>query len=157
MRPPSPIAYLVPALVSALTLAAPVPAQNGLDCAAEGADCTLREAALQAGLHVGAAEGPLGTDAAFNAALARHFDSITTENALKWGPLTSGPGAYDFARADEAVAFAEANGMRVRGHTLFWSRLNGLPGWLSGAVGGEELEEAAGEEAALRPPLSPLG
>ncbi|MCZ6462806.1 MAG: endo-1,4-beta-xylanase, partial [Proteobacteria bacterium] len=142
-------AYLVPALVSALTLAPPVPAQNGLDCAAEGADCTLREAALQAGLYVGAAEGPLGTDAAFNAALARHFDSITTENALKWGPLTSGPGAYDFARADEAVAFAEANGMRVRGHTLFWSRLNGLPGWLE-----DDLAAAADPAERLRERMS---
>jgi endo-1,4-beta-xylanase len=50
---------------------------------------------------------------------------------------------YDFTRADQTVAFAEANGMRVRGHTLFWSRLNGTPSWLPG-------ELASADDAAER-------
>jgi endo-1,4-beta-xylanase len=49
---------------------------------------------------------------------------------MKWPLLAPAVDAYDFSGADALVDFAEANGLRVRGHTLVWSRLNGLPRWL---------------------------
>ena len=64
---------------------------------------------------------------AYDDALATHFNSLTAENALKWAPLASAPGVYDFTRSDQAIDFAEANGMRVRGHALVWGRTNGPP------------------------------
>ena len=76
--------------------------------------------------------------------LAEHFTSITTENELKWGFLSDAPGEYDFTTADASIAFAEEHGHRVRGHTLFWSRLNGTPRWVF-----EALEAADDPEALL--------
>jgi endo-1,4-beta-xylanase len=55
---------------------------------------------------------------------AKHFNSITPENDLKWGRLVSKDDvtAYDFSTADSIVDFAIKNGMRVRGHVLVWGR-----------------------------------
>ena len=41
----------------------------------------------------------------------------------------------NFSNADQLVDFAIENGQRIRGHTLFWHRLNGLPSWLSEELG----------------------
>jgi endo-1,4-beta-xylanase len=62
------------------------------------------------------------------------FTSATIENRLKWAALSAAPGIYDFSPADEMVELAEQRGLRVRGHTLFWHRLNGMPKWLEGEV-----------------------
>src|SRR5579884_4065075 len=35
------------------------------------------------------------------------FDSISPENALKWQSLHPQPGVYDFAAADQYIAFGE--------------------------------------------------
>jgi len=74
----------------------------------------------------------------FASALKEHFNSITAENVLKWGPLAPAPDVYDFERADLVVDFAEENGLRIRGHTLVWARINGPPSWLAGEVEGAD-------------------
>ena len=53
-----------------------------------------------------------------------HFNSITPDNALKWGNLVEDDdlGNYDFTKADPLVAFAVENNLRVRGHVLVWGR-----------------------------------
>lgn len=89
----------------------------------------LAAAARQAGLQVGAAI-PTNLDTSSGGIVAREFTSVTLENALKWGPLAPAPGSYDFTDADRLVDWAEQNGLRVRGHTLFWGRLDGPPRWL---------------------------
>lgn len=61
--------------------------------------------------------------------LSREFNIITTENALKFEPVHPSRDLYTFADADAIVSFAEANGMKVRGHTLVWHQQ--LPGWIS--------------------------
>lgn len=54
------------------------------------------------------------------ALVLRHFDSLTPENALKWGPVHPRPGEYAFGQADRFVEFGVAHGMDVIGHTLVW-------------------------------------
>jgi len=84
----------------------------------------LRSAAAAAGLSIGsAAHDELITseeDPQYEAVLTREFDSITPYTAMKWGQIHPEPGRYDFRGADAIVELAEANQMRVRGHTLIW-------------------------------------
>jgi endo-1,4-beta-xylanase len=77
---------------------------------------------------IGAAvwQGDLSGEHAF--LLGKHFNSVTSENDMKWGSLQPTEGAFDFAAADAQVAFAKARGMAVRGHTLVWHAQN--PAWL---------------------------
>ncbi|ESP87108.1 endo-1,4-beta-xylanase [Candidatus Halobonum tyrrellensis] len=91
---------------------------------------TLRDAAADAGVHVGAAvdADSLRTDTDYRETLAREFDAVVAENAMKWGRLATGEGGYDFADADDIVEFAERHDMYVRGHTLVWHRM--YPEWL---------------------------
>jgi len=105
---------------------------------------TLSQAARHAGIDVGVAiEHNMSPDRV--ALVQREFSSVTPENAMKWGPLAPAPGVHDFSAADATVAVAESAGLRIRGHTLIWHRLNGPPGWLPG-----ELAAAADPAATLR-------
>jgi len=92
---------------------------------------SLRSLAAQHGLHIGAAvsEHALREDPAYREILAREFNMITCENALKWGPLRPTRDQFAFENADLIVDFAEANDMVLRGHTLVWHNM--LPAWLS--------------------------
>lgn len=62
--------------------------------------------------------------------LTREFNVITPENDMKFGPLRPAQNQFRFVRADSMVAFAAANGMKVRGHTLVWHQQ--LASWLTG-------------------------
>jgi endo-1,4-beta-xylanase len=105
---------------------------------------TLGQRASEIGFYVGGISGDrldgssVIVDSAFADSLTQHFNAVTVENALKWAPLSSAPGEYDFERADQVVDFAEANGLRVRGHTLIWARINGQPRWLEDEVQASE-------------------
>ena len=93
----------------------------------------LRQLALQRGLRIGAAvdagfryTGSQGT--LFRAKLAREFSMLTPENDMKHASIHPARDTYRFVSADSLVAFAEANGMQVRGHTLVWHQQ--LAAWL---------------------------
>jgi endo-1,4-beta-xylanase len=58
----------------------------------------------------------------------KQFNSITSENILKWESVHPEPGRYDFIAADSLVAFGERNGMFIVGHTLVWH--NQTPAWV---------------------------
>jgi endo-1,4-beta-xylanase len=100
--------------------------------AASGAECvaqTLRRKADRAGVLVGAAVDPRRlSEAEYAGVLAREFNMVEPENALKWGTLRPDRNTFNFAPADRVVAFARAHGMKVRGHCLLWSEYN--PAWL---------------------------
>lgn len=49
-----------------------------------------------------------------------HFNSMTCDNAMKYGSLTYEPGVYNFDFADPLVAFSKENNITVHGHTLVW-------------------------------------
>ena len=90
---------------------------------------SLRSLAERRGMHVGAAVSarPLREDAAYRDTLAREFNMLTPENALKFGPLRPTRDSFDFGEADALVSFAHEHAMAVRGHTLVWH--NQLPEW----------------------------
>src|SRR5262249_27333878 len=92
---------------------------------------TLRELADARGLWVGPAVGynALAGDATYRAVLAREFNILTPENAMKWSAIHPGQGRYSWTQADALVNFAADNGMAVHGHTLVWHSQN--PAWLT--------------------------
>ncbi|KWX70853.1 1,4-beta-xylanase [Paenibacillus jilunlii] len=57
--------------------------------------------------------------------IAKHFNSITAENAMKPEEVQPQEGVYTFAAADRIFEFAEANHIGVRGHTLLWHNQTG--------------------------------
>ena len=90
---------------------------------------TLREYADRAGVLVGAAVEPrLLAEPEYAATLAREFNMLTAENAMKWGAIRPTRARFNFAPGDRLVAFAQKHKMKVRGHTLLWSEYN--PRWL---------------------------
>jgi len=76
---------------------------------------------------IGAAVDPdsIHTHAAL---LEQHFNSITTENEMKFESLEKAEGVFDYTTADSMVAYARGHGMKVRGHTLVWHRQT--PDWV---------------------------
>ena len=91
---------------------------------------TLREYADRAGVLVGAAVEPrLLAEPEYAATLAREFNMLTAENAMKWGAIRPTRDRFNFEPGDRLVAFARERGMKVRGHTLLWSEYN--PAWLT--------------------------
>ncbi|MCC5805425.1 MAG: endo-1,4-beta-xylanase [Opitutales bacterium] len=68
--------------------------------------------------------------------IRRHFDHVVAENEMKWERLQPEEGVFTFEEADRLVDWAEANGLRVWGHTLLWH--NQVPDWVfEGPDGGE--------------------
>lgn len=114
-------------------------------CVAEK-ECRLRDPADRQGLYIGAAVDPdrLDTDPRYAATVAREFNSITAENAMKWTALQPRRESWNFGPADRLVAFAEAHDIAVHGHTLVWGQDigNGLPAWVRDLDDPAELEAA---------------
>jgi endo-1,4-beta-xylanase len=59
-------------------------------------------------------------NAAITELVKTQFNSISPENALKWGFVHPEPAIYDFAFADAYVAFGQVNHMWIVGHNLVW-------------------------------------
>src|SRR5262249_1028520 len=93
---------------------------------------TLRSAADAKGLRIGAAVNmsPFRNESIYTQTLGREFNMLVAENAFKFDALHPAQNTYNFTDADALVAFAEANNMAVRGHTLVWH--SQIPGWLTG-------------------------
>ncbi len=92
---------------------------------------SLRANADRVGLAIGTAlaADPLRNESIYGTVAAREFNIVVAENAMKMGPLRPSRTTFFWNDADAIVAFAQANGMRVRGHTLVWH--NQLPSWLT--------------------------
>jgi len=65
----------------------------------------------------------------FRSVLAREYNLLTPENDMKFDHVHPAQGTFRYTGADSLVAFAEANNMKVRGHTLVWHQQ--LPSWLT--------------------------
>jgi len=91
---------------------------------------SLREAARGSGLLIGTAVRPAQlSEAGYASTLAREFNMVEPEDALKWEVVHPERQSFDFSQADQIVDFATRHGMKVRGHTLVWHRQN--PKWLT--------------------------
>ncbi|MEU1128090.1 endo-1,4-beta-xylanase [Streptomyces sp. NPDC005899] len=101
---------------------------------------TLGDAAAAKGRYFGTAVAAnhLG-EAQYASTLDAQFGSVTPENEMKWDAVESTRGSFSFSAADQIVSHAQAQGMKVRGHTLVWH--SQLPGWVSG-LGATDLRSA---------------
>ena len=91
---------------------------------------TLREVSQRSTILIGAAARPANlSEPAYAATLAREFNMLEPEDALKWETLRPNQQSFDFHQADQLVDFALRHNMKVRGHTLVWHRQN--PKWLT--------------------------
>jgi endo-1,4-beta-xylanase len=99
---------------------------------------TLRDLADSSGITVGVAVTfPSGSNAgnrpAYEQVLRTQFNGMVPENAMKFQSLSSSRGAYNWTGADALVEFAEANNMKMRGHTLVWH--SQAPSWFNNLTG----------------------
>jgi endo-1,4-beta-xylanase len=91
---------------------------------------SLRQEADHDGLLIGTAvRAPQLSETAYVSTLAREFNMVEAEDAMKWWVLRPDRATYDFRQGDEVVRFAEAHQIKVRGHCLVWGRSN--PDWLT--------------------------
>lgn len=91
---------------------------------------SMRQAADQTHMLVGTAVRPsLFSEAAYSATLAREFNMVEPEDAMKWWTVRRKAGTFDFREGDEIVQFAQAHAMKIRGHCLVWDHDN--PEWLA--------------------------
>jgi len=96
---------------------------------------------------VGVAIAPNDITGPHAAVLKRHFNSIVAENDMKWARLRPSEAGFTFEPADSLVAFARANHMLVRGHTLVWHKQNPL--WLFKDAGGNDMQPTPQNKALL--------
>jgi endo-1,4-beta-xylanase len=90
----------------------------------------LKGAASATSRLVGAAvkSSLLRSDSTYAGAFAHHFNYVTAEFEMKWGQIERQQGQRNYGPSDEITAFAEAHGMRVKGHALVWH--GDSPAWL---------------------------
>ena len=80
----------------------------------------------------------LPENAPYRTALARYCDVLVGEGAMKWNVIRPQRETFAFADGDACVAFANARGLQMRGHTLVWCE--GNPDWLKTLGSGIEAE-----------------
>ncbi|MCF6197890.1 MAG: endo-1,4-beta-xylanase [Hyphomicrobiaceae bacterium] len=92
--------------------------------------------AQKAGLLFGASASKEIFDNPAYASLYRsHARLLTTDVALKFDYLRPSQEQWDFAEADQLLAFTQKNNMALRGHTLIWNE--NAPAWLRQKSGRE--------------------
>ncbi|KOG19428.1 endo-1,4-beta-xylanase [Streptomyces viridochromogenes] len=96
---------------------------------AQAADPPLRDLAAAKGKVMGTAVTGSKLTGTYGDIAGREFNALTPGNAMKWGSVEPTRGTFNWAEADQIVAFAEAHGQQVRGHTLVWHSQN--PSWLT--------------------------
>ncbi|MCL2543116.1 MAG: endo-1,4-beta-xylanase [Nocardioidaceae bacterium] len=105
------------------------------------ADTSLRALAEPTGLRIGVSINPDRlSDPAYAAIAGGQFSTVTPENQMKWDNIEPTQGTYHWAPAEKVVAFADAHGQKVRGHTLLWA--NQIPSWLTDDVGNGSITDA---------------
>ncbi len=88
---------------------------------------------------IGVAVGPYvyqSEDKAIGELVAKHFNCLTCENAMKWASLHPAADMYTFETADKLVEFAKTKTMQVVGHTLVWEQQT--PEWVFKGADGKD-------------------
>jgi endo-1,4-beta-xylanase len=99
-----------------------------------GAGVSIRTAGEGRGILAGCAVSvrALRSDAAYKKLLQEQAGIVVGEVEFKFGPLRPSPTEFFFEDADYLASFAEANGMKLRGHNFVWHRQ--LPKWFDSYV-----------------------
>lgn len=123
----------------------PAAQQHPTENATDGArsEPSLHEA-FDGAFLIGAALAPdqfFERDSAAAVLVKKHFNSITSENVLKWAEVHPEPDRYDWEAADRFVEFGEENDMFIVGHTLVWH--NQTPEWMFEDADGQSLTREA--------------
>jgi endo-1,4-beta-xylanase len=107
---------------------APAPTSPTGPSPPESTSGALRIAASARGRLVGTAvQSGLLAVTPYRAVVDREFDYITAEYEMNWDVVQPGRDSSNFGPADAIVAYADSQGMRVKGHTLVWH--GSVPGW----------------------------
>ena len=95
---------------------------------------SIRAAGAGRGILAGCAVSmrALRSDAGYKKLLQEQVGIVVGEVEFKFGPLRPTPTTFFFDDADYLAAFAEANGMKLRGHNFVWHRQ--LPKWFDSYV-----------------------
>ena len=123
--------------MTVLSMAASMPAGSNVTLfapylqVAARSGTALRDLADPAGFLVGAAVDPADFAVpGYAQAVGREFNLMVPENAMKFAETEPAAHSFNFCSGDQIVAYAQANGMKVRGHNLVWQQA--LPSWLTG-------------------------
>ncbi len=84
---------------------------------------TLRSLSDARGVNIGVAVNPTlfeDLEPEYGEIVAREFNMIVPENAMKWAALNPQPGQYVWGVADAIVNLGLKNKQKIRGHTLVW-------------------------------------
>ncbi len=81
---------------------------------------------------------PLLKEREYRIALATYCQQVTPEYGLFWDYLRPARDKFNFDFPDKVLAFAEANEMTMRGHTLVW--YGAMPNWTKEISGTAEAE-----------------
>ncbi len=71
----------------------------------------------------------------FTDTVAANFNFAVLESEVKWTYTETDEGVRDYSLADAVVEWGDANGLRIKGHTLMWGNApplssSGIPDWL---------------------------
>jgi endo-1,4-beta-xylanase len=69
--------------------------------------------------------------------IAREFNYVTADNAMKWDATEPSEKRFNFSAADQIVSVAQSKGIKVKGHCLVWH--NQLPNWVKSINNKERL------------------
>ena len=105
---------------------------------------SLRGYSQVRGIEIGGALDTEMSDADIRRLFATELNSVTPGNWMKWSSLRPTATTYTFTNADNLMSFAEANGMRVHGHTLLWHMQ--APAWIQAPTQTRETMLAAMKE-----------
>src|ERR1700678_4264660 len=117
---------------------AKTPAKDSQTITGEG---SLKAHATAHGLLTGCAVSAdlFRDDETFRDLLAEQYSILVPENCLKWNWVRPTAETYSFDDADRLVAFAEAHGIKMRGHNFVWHEA--LPRWFAGTVNKDNAEK----------------
>ena len=104
-------------------------AQNQITIPPSGDNSSLKALASNCGLNMAnLGDRTTAPDLEFEKILRNDFNMVGSENGMKMQSIKRSEASYDFTSPDRMIAYAKANNMKVRGHTIIWH--NGLPGWM---------------------------
>jgi endo-1,4-beta-xylanase len=88
---------------------------------------------------IGVAVSPRSLRGESSDLIKKHFGSLTAENVMKPGLIHPEEARYFWDDADTIVNYAQANGMKVRGHTLVWHSQTGA--WMFKDAAGDTVSK----------------